>query len=144
MSSSHRSEDAGTSPRAVYRSSYVAPGFTSEYEDLWVESMLTTATGPGNYPGDSVPSDSWPGFAAGGSGVLNTMAPTNLDLTGIIDLPAKPPIVWIHGELDAIVGDASYFDLNMLGKAGIIPGWPGEDVAPPQPMIASYRHARAP
>ena len=54
-------------------------------------------------------------------------------------LPAKPPIVWIHGELDAIVGDASYFDLNMLGKAGIIPGWPGEDVAPPQPMIAQTR-----
>ncbi|MBM7504343.1 alpha/beta hydrolase [Agromyces aurantiacus] len=134
-----RTEDAGTSPRAVYRSSYVAPGFTSEYEDLWVESMLTTATGPANYPGDSVASESWPGFAAGGSGVLNTMAPTYFDVSGIVGLPSKPPITWIHGELDAIVGDASYFDLNMLGKAGIIPGWPGDDAAPPQPMVAQTR-----
>jgi pimeloyl-ACP methyl ester carboxylesterase len=139
LAAGDRSEDEGTSPRAVYRSSYVAPGFSSEYEDLWVESMLTTATGPANYPGDSVASESWPGFAAGGSGVLNTMAPTHFDVSGIADLPWKPPITWIHGELDAIVGDASYFDLNMLGKAGIIPGWPGDDVAPPQPMIAQTR-----
>ena len=39
----------------------------------------------------------------------------------------------------AIVGDASFFDLNQLGKAGIIPGWPGDDVAPPQPMIQQTR-----
>lgn len=38
-------EDSPTSPRAVYRSAYVAPGFTTEYEDIWVESMLSTATG---------------------------------------------------------------------------------------------------
>ena len=45
----------------------------------------------------------------------------------------------IHGAQDAIVGDASFFDLNQLGKAGIIPGWPGDDVAPPQPMIQQTR-----
>jgi pimeloyl-ACP methyl ester carboxylesterase len=27
----------------------------------------------------------------------------------------------------------------MLGKAGIVPGWPGDDVAPPQPMIEQTR-----
>jgi pimeloyl-ACP methyl ester carboxylesterase len=134
-----RTADAPTSPRAVFRSSYVAAGYSSELEDLWVESMLSTAIGSGNYPGDSVPSESWPGFAPGEHGVLNTMAPKYLNLTGIVDLADKPPILWVRGEQDAIVGDESYFDLNMLGKAGVIPGWPGEDVAPPQPMVTQTR-----
>jgi pimeloyl-ACP methyl ester carboxylesterase len=101
--------------------------------------MLTTATGPDNDPGDSTPSENWPGFAPGGRGVLNSLTPKVFNTTGIVDLEVKPPILWIHGLQDAIVGDASYFDLNQLGKAGIIPGWPGDDVAPPQPMIAQTR-----
>jgi pimeloyl-ACP methyl ester carboxylesterase len=133
-----RSDDPG-SPRAVYRSSYVAPGFVSEHEDIWVESMLTTATGLDNYPGDSTTSENWPGFAPGGRGVVNSMAPTVFDTSAIVDVDPKPPILWIHGALDAIVGDASFFDLNQLGKAGIIPGWPGDDIAPAQPMIAQIR-----
>ncbi|MEV8213047.1 alpha/beta hydrolase [Leifsonia sp. NPDC077715] len=132
-------EESPTSPRAVYRSSYVAPGFESEYEDLWVESMLSTATGPDNYPGDAGASEHWPGFAPGTRGILNTLAPTHFDTSGIADAPAKPPILWLHGDVDAIVGDASFFDLNQLGAAGVIPGWPGEDVAPPQPMLAQTR-----
>lgn len=132
-------EESPTSPRAVYRSSYVAPGFVSEHEDLWVESMLSTATGDDNYPGDASATEHWPGFAPGTRGVLNTMAPTYFDTSGIVDLPEKPPVLWIHGALDAIVGDASFFDLNQLGAAGIIPGWPGEQTAPPQPMLAQTR-----
>jgi pimeloyl-ACP methyl ester carboxylesterase len=133
------SAEEQTSPRSVYRSSYVKPGFESEHEDLWVESMLSTKTGEGNYPGDSVASENWPGFAPGGKGVLNTMAPTVFDASGVVDLERKPPLTWIHGTDDAIVSDASFFDLNYLGQLGIIPGWPGEDVAPPQPMVTQTR-----
>ncbi|WP_348789052.1 alpha/beta hydrolase [Leifsonia sp. NPDC080035] len=132
-------EESPTSPRAVYRSAYVAPGFTSEYEDLWVESMLSTATGEDNYPGDATATAEWPGFAPGPRGVLNTMAPTYFDTSGIVEADPKPPILWIHGAVDAIVNDASFFDLNQLGAAGIVPGWPGEEVAPPQPMLAQIR-----
>lgn len=138
LAAGDRSDEPG-SPRAVFRSSYVAPGFESPYEDIWVESMLTTATGVDNAPGDSTPSENWPGFAPGGRGVLNTLAPTHFNTTAIVDLSVKPPILWIHGAQDAIVGDASFFDLNQLGAAGIIPGWPGNDIAPPQPMIAQTR-----
>ena len=138
LAAGDRSDEPG-SPRAVFRSSYVAPGFVSDLEDVWVESMLTTATGVDNDPGDSTPSENWPGFAPGGRGVLNSLTPKVFNTTGIVDLGVKPPILWIHGKQDAIVGDASYFDLNQLGKAGIIPGWPGDDVAPPQPMIAQTR-----
>lgn len=83
------SADEQTSPRTVYRTAYVTPGFESEHEDLWVESMLSTKTGDGNYPGTSVPSENWPGFAP--------------------------------------------------GNLGVIPGWPGEDVAPAQPMVTQTR-----
>ena len=35
--------------------------------------------------------------------------------------------------------DASFFDLNHLGAIGVIPGWPGDDVAPAQPMVSQTR-----
>lgn len=129
-----------TSPRAVYRSAYVAkPELQEANEDAWVASMLTTKTGLDNYPGDAVETRNWPGFAAGGRGVLNAMAPQHLDLSGIVDLDVKPPVLWIRGEKDAIVSDASFFDLNQLGVLGAVPGWPGMDVAPPQPMVTQTR-----
>jgi len=133
------SADEQSSPRSVYRSSYVAPGFQDGHEDLWVESMLTTRTGVGNYPGDGVESASWPGFAAGDFGVLNAMSGKHLDLAGIVDAASKPAILWVRGAHDAIVGDESFFDLHTLGKHGVVPGWPGEAIAPPQPMLAQTR-----
>jgi pimeloyl-ACP methyl ester carboxylesterase len=133
------SGDEQTSPRSVYRTAYVAQPDGLPHEDLWVASMLTTATGEGNYPGDSVPSENWPGFAPGPRGVLNTMAPTHLNLSGITELDSKPAILWIRGDADAIVSDTSAFDLNFLGQLGVIPGWPGAEVAPPQPMVSQTR-----
>lgn len=132
-------DDSPISPRGVFRSGYVAPGYTSEHEDIWVESMTTTSTAEGNYPGDSAESPHWPGFAAGTIGVLNTMAPRYFDTSGIVDIADKPPVLWVHGTADAIVSDASFFDLNHLGAIGVIPGWPGDDVAPAQPMLSQTR-----
>lgn len=131
--------DAQTSPRSVFRSGYVAEGYTTDHEDVWVDSMLTTSTATGNYPGDSTASPNWPGFAAGTIGVLNTMVPRYFNTSGIVDLAVKPPILWIHGAVDAIVSDGSFYDLNFLGQLGIIPGWPGADVAPPQEMVSQTR-----
>lgn len=132
--------DDPTSPRTVYRTAYVKdPAPLSHLEDLWVESMLSTTTGEGNYPGNAAATDLWPGFAAGTTGVLNTMAPQHFDVSGIVELPVKPPILWLRGLDDAIVSDASFFDINYLGQVGVVPGWPGEDVAPAQPMIAQTR-----
>lgn len=133
------SDDAPTSPRSVFRSGYVAADYTTEHEDTWVESMLTTSTATGNYPGDGVPSENWPGFAAGPNGVLNTMTPRYFNTSGLVDLAEKPPVLWIHGTADAIVSDASFYDLNYLGQLGIIPGWPGEEVAPAQEMVSQTR-----
>lgn len=133
------SDEAPSTARQVFRGTYVKHPEGLPHEDVWVESMLSTRTGAENYPGDSRETQHWPGFAAGNSGVLNTMAPTHFNTSAIVDLPAKPPVLWIHGADDAIVGDASLFDLNQLGKLGVIPGWPGDEVAPPQPMIRQTR-----
>lgn len=139
LAADDRTDEAQTSPRSVYKTAYVKPGFGSANDDVWVESMLTTATGPGNYPGDSSVSPSWPGFAPGTGGVLNTMAPRYFNASGISNLTDKPPILWVHGSDDVIVSDTSFFDLNYLGQLGVIPGWPGADAAPPQPMIQQTR-----
>ncbi len=134
-----RGDESPNSPRNVMNGFYVADGFRSPLEEVYVDSMLTTKTGEDNYPGDGVPSENWPGFAAGSRGVLNSMVPKYHDVSGIVDLADKPPVLWVHGAKDAIVSDESLFDLATLGKLGAIPGWPGDDVAPPQPMVAQTR-----
>lgn len=135
------SADAPTSPRNVFRASYVAAGHIAQHEDIWVAAMNSTSTEPGNYPGNSVTSTNWPGFGAGDTGVLNTMAPGNFNVSRLIELAEKPPILWVRGTADAIVSDASLFDLNHLGAIGAIPGWPGPDVAPAQQMVSQTRAA---
>lgn len=133
------SADEPTSPRSVLRLAYVKDADSLQHEDIWVTSMLSTRTGPGNYPGDSRRSESWPGFGPGLSGVLNTMVPTHFNVSRLADSAAKPPILWIHGTDDAIVSDTSFSDLGYLGQIGAIPGWPGDEVAPPQPMKVQTR-----
>jgi pimeloyl-ACP methyl ester carboxylesterase len=134
--------DSMTSPRSILRTFYVAPGslpLDPQLEDVFVASMNSTRTGEDHYPGDAVTVDAWPGVAPGERGVLNTMAPTVLDLTGIVDLPAKPPVLWIRGDADQIVSDTSAFDLAFLGSIGAVPGWPGAEEFPPQPMVGQTR-----
>ncbi len=68
LESGDTSDDEQASPRSVYRSAYVAHPDAIDHEDLWVASMLTTATGIDNYPGDGAASENWPGFSAGDRG----------------------------------------------------------------------------
>ncbi len=131
-----------TSPRSILRAFYVAPGslpLDPRLEDVYVAAMLSTRTGEDHYPGDSAASASWPGVAPGGRGVLNTMAPTVFDVSGVVDLPVKPPVLWIRGDADVIVSDTSVFDLAHLGSLGAVPGWPGPEECPPQPMVTQTR-----
>jgi hypothetical protein len=51
----------------------------------------------------------------------------------------KPPVLWLRGADDVIVSDTSLYDLAYLGSLGAIPGWPGEQTWPPQPMVAQTR-----
>lgn len=128
------------SPRATLRGLYVAPRDEPwPDEDLWVASMLTTRTGDDFYPGDSTASPNWPGFAPGSRGILNSMVPTYCRWDDLPRAAERPPVLWVHGADDRIVSDAAGLDLAVLGQAGFIPGYPGADAIPAQPMIAQTR-----
>jgi pimeloyl-ACP methyl ester carboxylesterase len=129
------------SPLNVLRTAYVAdPASLGADQQLLLGTVLSTVIGDDNYPGDSKPSDNWPGMAPGDRGVLNTMAPNHFNLADdLVAVPAKPPIVWVRGDRDAIVSDTSFFDLAYLGSIGAVPGWPGLEACPPQPMVGQTR-----
>ncbi|GAA2800596.1 alpha/beta hydrolase [Kitasatospora paracochleata] len=124
-------------PRSVLDTAYVSEPLAEP--DRYLTAMLTTRVGDGHYPGDSRPSDAWPGFAPGERGVLNSMAPTHFRIDDLELVEPKPPILWIRGSADVIVSDTSLFDLAHLGALGLVPGWPGADACPAQPMVTQTR-----
>jgi pimeloyl-ACP methyl ester carboxylesterase len=127
------------SPRRVLLAHYVKPPHVPKDLDIFVESMLSTHIGDDYYPGNSRPSQAWPGFAPGDRGVLNSMAPTHFRIADLSGVRPKPPVLWLRGADDVIVSDTSLYDLAYLGSLGAIPGWPGEQTWPPQPMVAQTR-----
>lgn len=134
-----RSDASPLSPRQVLLTYYVKPPFRPDHLDLLVESMLSTRIGDDHYPGDVITTEAWPGVAPGRRGVLNAMAPIHCRLDDLHTIDPKPPIRWIRGTDDQIVSDTSLFDLAHLGQLGAVPGWPGPDTHPPQPMVAQTR-----
>lgn len=141
LSDGDRSDDSQASPRQVLLGTYVRPPFVPEHLDMFVESMLSTRTGDDHYPGTSTTTDAWPGIAPGDRGVLNTIAPTRFRIDDLPGIDPKPPVHWIRGSDDMIVSDTSAFDLAYLGSLGVLPDWPGAEVAPPQPMVTQTRAA---
>ncbi|HEY6493998.1 MAG TPA: alpha/beta hydrolase [Trebonia sp.] len=139
LAAGDRSDESPTSPRSVLLAHYVKPPFVPAELDIFVESMLSTRLGDDHYPGTSRPSTAWPGFAPGDRGVLNTMAPTHFRIDSLAALDPKPPLLWVRGTDDLIVSDTSLYDLGYLGSIGAIPGWPGQDAWPSQPMVAQTR-----
>ncbi len=132
--------DGEMSPRQVMNNFYWKPGFTTEREEDLLSSVLQTHTGERDYPGDSAASANWPGVAPGRWGVLNGMAPNNQpDIRRLYAIEPKPPVLWLRGDSDQVIADMSMFDLATFGKLGVVPGWPGDEDCPPQPMIAQTR-----
>ncbi|HWU89279.1 MAG TPA: alpha/beta fold hydrolase, partial [Kofleriaceae bacterium] len=134
-------EESDFSPRKVMNTYYVKPPFRMprEREDVYVEEILSSSTAPGCYPGDLTTSTSWPGIAPGKLGMNNAISPAYVNLAAFAAIDPKPPVLWIRGADDQIVSDTSLFDLGFLGKLGAVPGWPGDEVYPPQPMIRQTR-----
>jgi pimeloyl-ACP methyl ester carboxylesterase len=136
-----RGTEDGTSPRNVLTQLYGNPPFdlAGDVEDALVEGMLELAIGDDNYPGDAVVSQNWPGTAPGERGVNNAIAPRFCDLSGFADVADRPDVLWIRGDADRIVSDTSLVDLGNLGQLGLVPGWPGAEVYPAQPMVTQTR-----
>lgn len=134
----HSDEDPN-SPRNVINTFYYKPPFRAAREEALLDSLLLEKTGGDRYPGDFTPSGNWPSVAPGVYGPINATSPKYFNLSGIADMAIKPPILWIRGDSDQIVADNSMFDFGTLGKFGWVPGWPGEEIFPPQPMVGQTR-----
>ena len=134
-------EESAFSPRNVMNTYYFKPPFRAprEREDVYVAEILSSSTAPGCYPGDLTTSPHWPGIAPGKLGMNNAISPAYVNLAAFAGIDPRPPVLWVRGADDQIVSDTSLFDLGFLGKLGAVPGWPGEEAYPPQPMIRQVR-----
>ncbi|GAC1421954.1 MAG: alpha/beta hydrolase [Ktedonobacteraceae bacterium] len=130
------------SPRTVMNSFYFKPPFHAppDREERYLTGLLSTKTTPGNYPGDMTSSSNWPNVAPGTQGVNNALAPKYMNQADFASITPRIPVLWVRGADDQIVSDTSLFDLGFLGQLGAVPGWPGVEVYPPQPMVTQMRH----
>jgi pimeloyl-ACP methyl ester carboxylesterase len=132
-------EEPLSSPRVTMRTFFWSPKYKAPDEDELIDEVLLTAVGDGLYPGDSTPSTNWPMVAPGTSGVNNAFAPKWSNTSGFASIGRKVPVIWVRGDEDQVVSDASMFDFGTLGKIGAVPGWPGEDEYPSQPQVSQTR-----
>ncbi len=142
MAEGDRSEDnPQASPRVVMNSFYWKPPFRPAREEALLSSVMSEKVGGDRYPGDATPSDNWPGSAPGVYGPVNAISARYAgDLAArFVAADPKPPVLWVRGDSDQIVSDNSFFDIAVLGGLGFVPGYPGPDVFPPQPMVSQVR-----
>jgi pimeloyl-ACP methyl ester carboxylesterase len=126
-------------PLNVIRQFYLKPPFVPEREEALLEAMLSTKVGDDWYPGTSIPSANWPGTAPGTRGVVNASSRRYFDASAFADIVPKPPVLWIRGADDLLISDRSLWEIACLGAMNFVPGWPGEDEVPPQPMVQQTR-----
>jgi pimeloyl-ACP methyl ester carboxylesterase len=128
------------SPRSALRALVVKPSFIPTREDELVQSMVSSRIGDKDVPGDSVQSPNWPHMAPGVWGASNATSPKyQMDVEDILKATPKPPVLWIRGSDDLAVSDTAASDPGYLGRLGALPGWPGEEEYPPQPMVGQTR-----
>lgn len=141
MKAQDTSTDSPFTMRSLLRSTVVNGGIVVNREDEIVQSMLSTHIGEEDYPGDKSASPNWPYVGPGVKGMNNALSPKYMgDVSEIYRIDPKPSVLWIRGDKDGTVSDTARADMAVLGKAGLIPGYPGEDVFPPQPMIHQIRY----
>ena len=140
MQAGDRSLDSRFSPRAAIRTLLVKPPFIPQREEELLSGMLSSHIGEKDVPGDFVRSPNWPHVAPGVWGATNATSPKYAgDIHKIIQAEPKPRILWVRGSHDLVVSDTAASDPGTLGRLGLLPGWPGEQAYPPQPMIGQTR-----
>jgi len=134
-------ENPQSAPRIVMNNFYWKPPFVPAREEELLSSLLSEHIGDREYPGDIVPSPNWPNVAPGVWGPANALSPKYVgdSVTRLINSAVKPAVLWIRGSHDQIISDQSLFDVGTLGALGAIPGWPGAEVYPSQPMVSQTR-----
>lgn len=129
------------SPRNVLRLLVWGPPFIPAREDDLLEAMLSVHLGDRDLPGDWVESPNWPYFAPGRWGATNAMSPKHSSglVERILSARAKPPVLWIYGAQDIAVCNQAASDPATRGLRGLLPGYPGPERYPFQPMMDQIR-----
>jgi pimeloyl-ACP methyl ester carboxylesterase len=140
LQSGDRSLDSPFSPRSALRNLIVKPPFLPTREEELLSGMLAMHIGPQDNPGGSEPSPNWPFVAPGDWGAANALSPKySGDISLLYSAEPKLPVLWVRGSHDLLVSDSAASDPGYLGLLGLIPGWPGADIFPPQPMLGQTR-----
>jgi len=127
------SADSPAAPLRLLREFFVRPPLELEREAAFVQATLQQKLGERRYPGDYEASPNWPYVSPGRWGATNALSPKYYDVSGIVDIGDKPPILWVHGDSDPIVSDNSLFDTAVLAPED------GDIEFPAQPMVAQTR-----
>lgn len=140
LSAGDRTTESLFSPRAALRNLVFGPPFVPRREEDLLSATLSVHLGERDYPGDSVPSPHWPFVAPGIWGPNNALSPKYVvPAQEIVGAVPKVPVLWIRGGKDLAVSDAAAADPGNLGRMGLLPGWPGMEAYPPQPMLKQTR-----
>ena len=141
ISIADRTTEDPNSPQSVINTYYYKPPFHADREEAFLEASLHEKIGEDKYPGDFTASENWPNVAPGIWGPINAGSPKYVSglANQLIESELKPSILWVRGSDDSIVSDNSLFDFGTLGKLGYVPGWPGDEIYPPQPMVGQTR-----
>ena len=129
------------SPRGIMRRLVWGNGFIPAREDALIDSMFHVHIGERQLPGDKEPSPNWPYVRPGKWGATNAMSPKYVGnlVERIVAGEPKLHALWIYGANDLAVSNTAASDPGTWGPTGRLPGFPGPEAYPPQPMMDQIR-----
>jgi pimeloyl-ACP methyl ester carboxylesterase len=136
-----RSTDHRFSPRNALRDLVYKRPFVPPREEEILDALFQVHRGGRDLPGDIARSPNWPYFSPGRWGATNALSPKHLlPAERFVSADPKVPVLWIRGEDDVAISDRAASDPVTFGDMGLIPGWPGREVFPHQPMLKQTRY----
>ncbi|MCX7750278.1 MAG: alpha/beta hydrolase [Candidatus Bipolaricaulota bacterium] len=137
-----RSTEHRFSPRNALRDLVYKRPFVPPREEAMLDALFQVHLGEKALPGDVVRSPNWPYFAPGRWGATNALSPKYLlRPEELWRAEPKVPVLWVRGADDVAISDRAASDPVTFGEMGLIPGWPGPEVCPHQPMLKQTRYA---
>jgi hypothetical protein len=129
------------SPRGIMRRLVWGEGHIPEREDALIDAMFRVHIGDRELPGDSESSPNWPFVRPGYWGATNAMSPKYVDnlVERILASEPKVQALWSYGADDLAVSNSAGSDPGTWGPTGRLPGFPGSEAYPPQPMMDQIR-----
>ena len=129
------------SPRGVMRRLVWSGGQIPQREDALIDAMFRAHIGERQLPGDKEESPNWPFVRPGKWGATNAMSPKYVGNLVERILAAEPRVhaLWTYGAVDLAVSNSAASDPGTWGPTGLLPGFPGSDAYPSQPMMDQIR-----